>query len=56
VPQRAHPLAGDVHVAHAEELDLLELFTVELVDHFPGARPLDLETPQLARHGLAVRA
>jgi hypothetical protein len=52
MPQRANPLAGDVHVGHVEELELLERRTVELLDDRPGVSPLDLETPALPIDGL----
>ena len=55
VTQRAHGLAGDVHRAHVEELELFERATVQLFDHCPGIRTLDLEAPFLARYRLAHR-
>src|SRR5690606_2205983 len=56
VAQRADGLVADLHGRHVEELELLERFAVELLDHVPGARTLDLETPGNAVHRLAHRA
>ena len=44
-----------VHGAHPEELQLLERAAVELLDDRPGVGALDLEAPQVAGDGLAVR-
>ena len=41
--QRSNPLASQIDVGHAEELDLLDVSAVELLDHLPGVRTLDLE-------------
>jgi hypothetical protein len=55
VPQGADLLTADVHPAHAEEPDLLQRLAVQLLDHLPRVRALDLEPPQLAGDRLAVR-
>src|SRR3954452_325976 len=54
-PQRADGVPADVHGAHPEELQLLQLAAVELLDDRPGVGALDLEAPQVAGDGLAVR-
>src|SRR5690606_5057361 len=56
VAQRAHGLVADLHLAHVEELELVERGAVELLDHVPGLRALDLEAPRNAVHRLAHRA
>src|SRR5690606_7823611 len=56
VAQRADGLVADLHRAHVEELELVERLAVELLDHVPGARALDLEAPGDALHRLAHRA
>ena len=56
VAERADALAGDVHLGHPEELELLDRAAVDLLDHLPRVRALDLEAPLLAMHRLAVRA
>src|SRR5690606_12962864 len=55
VAQRAHGLVADLHRRHVEELELVELFAIELLDHVPGARALDLEAPRDAVDRLAHR-
>ena len=55
VAQRLHRTAGDGHRAHVEELELFERAAMQLFDHAPSVRALDLEAPFLARDGLAHR-
>src|SRR5690606_31377589 len=54
--QRADGLVADLHRRHVEELELVERGAVELLDHVPGARALDLEAPADALDRLAHRA
>src|SRR5690606_19096942 len=56
VAQRADGLVADLHRRHVEELELVERSAVELLDHVPGARALDLEAPRNAVDRLAHRA
>src|SRR5690606_13852832 len=55
VAQRAHRAARDLDRAHVEEPDLLDRAAVELLDHLPCVRALDLEAVALANDGLAHR-
>src|SRR5690606_32773642 len=53
VAQRAHRAASDLDRAHMEELDLLDRPAVQLLDHLPRIRALDLVAVALANNGLA---
>src|SRR5262245_19603809 len=55
MPQRPDPFAGDVHVAHVEELELLQRPAVDLLDHLPRVRSLNLEPPQAPGDSVPVR-
>src|SRR5204862_3908505 len=55
VAQGAHALPRDVHLRHPEELQLLDWPSVQLLDHRPGVRALDLKAPVDAGDRLAVR-
>ena len=54
VTQGAHALARDVHLRHAEELQLLDGSSVQLLDDWPGVRALDLKAPVHAGDRLTV--
>src|SRR5690606_19933356 len=55
VTQRAHGPPRDLNRAHVEELDLLDRAAVQLLDHLPRVRALDLVAVALANDGLAHR-